>query len=125
MVFEKKNGFSILKALKNSTQGIQGLWHNEKAFRIEIYCSILLAPLILMLHIPALIQLILVLLLLFLLLVEAINSAIEAVVDRISLEIHDQSRLAKDMSSAAVGIAILMNILMWIFAIYLHCAHIH
>jgi diacylglycerol kinase (ATP) len=117
-----QNIFSRVKALKNTFQGLLALWQNEQAFRLEIYLSLVLTPIIFMLSIPVLLKLMLALLLLFLLLVEAINSAIEAVVDRISLEIHPQSALAKDMASAAVGIAILMNILVWIYAVYVQFA---
>jgi len=50
---------------------------------------------------------------LLLMLVELLNSAIEAVVDRISLERHELSGLAKDLGSAAVFIAIVINIIAW------------
>lgn len=117
-----QNTFCRVKALKNTFQGILALWKNEQAFRLEIYLSLILTPIIFMLSIPVFLKLILALLLLFLLLIEALNSAIEAVVDRISLEIHPQSGLAKDMASAAVGIAILMNILVWVYAAYVQFA---
>ena len=70
------------------------------------------------------VKLLLGLLLLSLLAVEILNSALEAVVDRISLETHEQSKIAKDMGSAAVCIVILMNIITWVYAIYLHLTHI-
>jgi diacylglycerol kinase (ATP) len=58
-------------------------------------------------------------LLMLILVVETINSAIETVVDRISLERHVQSRIAKDMGSAAVGLVILMNVVTWIYVLFL------
>jgi diacylglycerol kinase (ATP) len=50
-------------------------------------------------------------------LVELLNSAIEAAIDRISLERHPLSGRAKDLGSAAVGIAILMSMLCWLVII--------
>ncbi len=50
---------------------------------------------------------------LLLLIVELLNSAIEAVVDRISFELHDLSKKAKDYGSAAVLIALLLCALVW------------
>ena len=47
-------------------------------------------------------------------LVEFVNSAIESVVDRISLERHPLSGQAKDLGSVAVGIAVLMSGLCWL-----------
>lgn len=47
------------------------------------------------------------------LLVELLNSAIEAVVDRISLEIHPLSKRAKDMGSAAQAVALTMVAAVW------------
>jgi len=111
--------FKRVKAIKHTFQGVLALWQHEQAFRLEIYICLILAPVIFLLAIPGFLKLMLVLLLLFLLLVEALNSAIEAVVDRISLERHPQSGLAKDMGSAAVGIAIVMNVVAWAYVICL------
>jgi diacylglycerol kinase (ATP) len=120
MKFEKPDRFNIIRAFKNSFRGCCDLWRHEKAFRTEIYLSIPFILVLWYLNVSGSIKITLVLLFLFLLVIEAINSAIEAVVDRISLELHEQSRLAKDMGSAAVGIAVLMNIIMWAVAIVLH-----
>lgn len=120
MIFEKKNKFSAAKAVMHTLQGVRDLWQHERAFRLEIYILLILAPVIYILNVSVLFKLTLVLLMLFTMVVEAINSAIEAVVDRISMEIHEKSRLAKDMGSAAVGITLVMNVLMWGYALSLH-----
>ena len=117
MVFEKQNGYCFKRAFLNTLNGIKNLWQLEKTFRMEVYCSILLIPLIFIMPIPDLLRMMLLLLLFLLFVVEAINSAIEAVVDRISLEFHEKSGLAKDMGSAAVGMVIFMNVLSWIYAV--------
>jgi diacylglycerol kinase (ATP) len=49
--------------------------------------------------------------------VELINSAVEAAVDRIGLERHELSRRAKDLGSAAVLVAILLSVVVWIFVL--------
>ena len=53
--------------------------------------------------------------LLFLMIVELLNSAVEAVVDRIGMERHELAGRAKDMGSAAVTIAIINTVLVWFF----------
>ncbi|EEQ08102.1 Diacylglycerol kinase (DAGK) [Yersinia bercovieri ATCC 43970] len=52
--------------------------------------------------------------------IEVINSAIEAVVDRIGSEFHELSGRAKDMGSAAVFLAVLLAIFVWITALWHH-----
>lgn len=114
----QKNPFRILTAIKHSADGIRILWMSEQAFRQEAYLSLILFPIIIFLHLEPFVKMTLVLLLLLLLAMETVNSAIETIVDRISLEIHEQSRNAKDMGSAAVSIVIIMNIVAWIYALY-------
>ena len=55
---------------------------------------------------------------LFLLVVELLNSAVEVAIDRIGLELHPLSGLAKDLASAAVLLAIWMLALSWILILY-------
>jgi len=59
-------------------------------------------------------KLLLVLSVLLIVLVEYINSALEATVDRISLEPHPLSKIAKDLGSVAVAIAVIMAGLCWL-----------
>lgn len=110
--------FRIIRALKNSLDGIKALWHKDTAFRQEVYLNIIIIPVILILNIHHLLKIILILLLLQLLVTEAVNSAIETIIDRISLEINPQSKMAKDIGSAAVGLVFLMNIIAWIYTLF-------
>lgn len=105
-------------ALKNSFAGIKALWQNEQAFRIEIYLFVLLIPIILLIPVPFSYKLALALLFILWLVTETINSAIETIIDRISLEFHEKSKIAKDLGSAAVFMVIIMNILAWCYVIY-------
>ena len=109
----KKIAFS----LKYSFDGLYALWVKEQSFRLEIYVSLVAAPLALYLPFSNFYKLILLLLLLLLLTTEIINSAIEVVVDRISMEIHPQSKFAKDLGCASVTMIVLMNGIAWIFAL--------
>lgn len=110
----------IVGATKNTLDGVKVLWHQEQAFRTEVFLGVLSVPCIFLLHAPSIIKLLLVLLSLLLLVVETLNSALESVVDRISLEIHPQSKIAKDMGSAAVGMVYVMNIVAWVYAFLPH-----
>jgi diacylglycerol kinase (ATP) len=119
MYIEKRSKFRIIRATYNTIDGLFALWKNEPAFRQELYLGIVLTPIICLLHVPSILKLILGLLLLLLLAVETLNSALEAAIDRISFEIHEQSKKAKDMGSSAVGLVIIMNIIAWIYSIYI------
>ena len=54
----------------------------------------------------------------FVLLMEIINTAIEVVVDRVSLDIHPLSGLAKDLGSALVMISMIVALVLWCVAIF-------
>lgn len=110
--------FRLFRAVLHSIDGVKASWQEEQAFRQEIYASIILLPIIFYLAIPSVFKLALILLLLLLLVVETLNSAIETIVDRISLEIHIQSKMAKDMGSAAVSMVIIMNVFAWIYVVF-------
>ena len=74
----------------------------------------MLIPLAVLLPVSALERLLLVLSMLLVVLTEFLNSAIEAAIDRISLERHPLSGQAKDLGSAAVAVALFMSALCWI-----------
>ncbi len=105
----------LLNAFGYSLQGFRAAWQNEAAFREEAMLTIVLTPVALLLPVTALEKLLLILSLLLLVLVELLNSAVEAVVDRIGPELHPLSGRAKDLGSAAVLIACLILGLTWLF----------
>lgn len=102
-----------LFALRYSYRGFVGTWQSESAFRQEVIAAVVLVPCAVFVPLPALERLLLVATTLLVLLVELLNSAIEAAIDRISLERHDLSGRAKDCGSAAVTIAILICAISW------------
>jgi diacylglycerol kinase (ATP) len=103
----------ILKAMRCSFLGLKAAYKHESAFRQELCLSLLLLPLSLLIANSGIQLALLIGSLILLLLVEVINSAIEAVVDRIGLEHHELSGRAKDLGSAAVFLAVFFCAITW------------
>ena len=103
----------VLKALGYSLSGLRGAWQREAAFRQEIIAAVILVPLSLFARVTWLEHALLVASVLLVLLVELINSSIEAIVDRVSMERHPLSGHAKDAGSAAVLIACILAAVVW------------
>lgn len=100
----------ILKAYGYSMQGLKAAWQYEEAFRLELLALLVMLPAALWLGNTGVERALLVGSLLLVLIIELINSAIEAVVDRVGVEHHTLAGRAKDIGSAAVFLA-LMNVL--------------
>lgn len=112
--FKSKSGLArIMKASVYSVQGLKHAWCSEHAFRQELMVSIPALCVAALLPVSILEKLALVFVLAFVLVVELLNSAIEAVVDRISLERHTLSKNAKDLGSAAVFVSVIVAALTW------------
>ncbi|OOE98952.1 diacylglycerol kinase [Salinivibrio sp. MA351] len=103
----------IFKATEFSIQGLKAAWKNEAAFRQEVVLVLILVPFALLMPIALLTKLILIGSLLLILIVELINSAIEAVVDRVGKEHHELSGQAKDIGSAAVLLTLILAVVTW------------
>lgn len=117
--FKSKSGLGrIVAACRYSADGFRAAWQNEHAFRQELIVVVIGIVLALVLKISAFEKFVLIAVLLFVLCVELINSALEAVVDRISLERHPLSKNAKDFGSAAVMLAILIAAGAWIVVLF-------
>lgn len=100
-------------ATKYSCQGLVATYKNEPAFRYECFAALFLVPLALLLGDSLTERAVLIGAVLFVMLVELINSALEAVVDRIGSDHNELSGRAKDQGSAAVLIALLIALLAW------------
>jgi diacylglycerol kinase (ATP) len=96
-----------------SFQGFKAAFQNESAFRQELFLSIILIPLAFWLNVEPLQRVLMVAVLFFVLIVELLNSAIEAVVDRIGPEQHELSGRAKDLGSAAVLGSLFLTAYIW------------
>jgi diacylglycerol kinase (ATP) len=107
--FKSRGGFArIAAAGRNSMDGLRAAWRDEAAFRQELALCAVLVPIALWVPVGSLETLALIGVLAVLLIVELLNSALEAVVDRVGLERHALSKQAKDLGSAAVLIALVL-----------------
>ncbi|MCC2605312.1 diacylglycerol kinase [Planctobacterium marinum] len=117
-MFDNKNKpkglHRIYLASLNSFRAFKWLAKNESAFKQELLLLLVSIPATFLFQITLAEQLILIIAVLFIIFTEIINTAIEAVVDRVGLEIHPLSGLAKDLGSAAVFISITIALLTWI-----------
>ena len=103
----------ILGACVYSWAGLRQAWHGEQAFRQELCVAVPASVLALALPLRPLEKLSLIAVLILLLLVELLNSAIEAAIDRVSLDAHPLARNAKDFGSAAVMLAVVLVAAPW------------
>jgi diacylglycerol kinase (ATP) len=117
--FKSKSGLKrIFSAFFYSMDGLKAAWRHEHAFRQELVLFIVATAVALALRISAFEKLVLIAVMVLILIVELINSAIEAVVDRISLERHPLSKNAKDFGSAAVLLACLLAAATWAVVLF-------
>ena len=103
----------VISAFFYSMQGLRAAWQHEAAFRQECVIVLLLLPVAYLLGSNAVEYVLLVGSLFIVLITELINSAIEAIVDRVGTEHHALSGRAKDTGSAAVFIAIVLAMFVW------------
>ena len=112
--FKGKTGLQrVLNAAGYSWAGLSAAFKHEDAFRQEVFLALLLIPLALYLGETGIERALMAGAVLGVLIVELLNSAVEAAVDRISLEHHLLIKRAKDMGSAAVMIALVNVAVVW------------
>ncbi|KTF12324.1 diacylglycerol kinase [Pseudoalteromonas sp. H105] len=117
----KPNGIGIgriIKATQCSIKGFKAAFKEESAFRTELALGVILLPLSFWLAQSLQHWVILIVSFLFLLIVELLNSAIEALTDRVGVEYHVLSGRAKDIASAAVTLALIVLLIVWAAAGY-------
>lgn len=107
----------LLNALRYSWAGLREALHNEEAFRQEVILACILVPLAFYLESEMVSRALMIACVFLLLIVELLNSAIEATVDRISLESHRLAKRAKDIGSAAVLISTLNLLVVWVLVL--------
>jgi diacylglycerol kinase (ATP) len=108
----------VWNAMFYSFDGLRSAWKHEDAFRQETILALLLVPLAFLLTDSNLARALMIGSVLLVLVVELVNSAIEATVDRISLEHHALAKRAKDIGSAAVFISLMNVVLIWALALW-------
>ena len=111
----------LIKACGYSWAGLRAAWRHEAAFRQEVLLLIVLGPAALWLGQTAMERLLLLGSGLLLLVVELLNSAVEAVTDRVGIEPHELSARAKDLGSAAVMLSLLLVAVVWATLLWQRC----
>ncbi len=112
--FKGKTGLvRIWNAFRYSLDGLSAAYRHENAFRQESWLALFLVPLALFLPASGLGKALMIGSVLLVLIVELLNSAVEAVVDRVSLERHHLAKRAKDIGSAAVLISLINVAAVW------------
>jgi diacylglycerol kinase (ATP) len=102
-----------MNACGYSLDGFKAAFKYEDAFRQEVFLAVVLIPLALYLEHEALHRILMIGSVLLMLIVELLNSAVEAVVDRVSIEQHALAKRAKDIASAAVFVALANVVMTW------------
>ena len=103
----------VLNAAGYSLDGLTAAFKGEAAFRQLVLLNALLIPLAFVLNVSRGERALLIAVCLLALIVELLNSAVEAAIDRISLDLHPLSKNAKDMGSAAQLVALSMIAAVW------------
>ena len=98
--------------------GLRAAFRHEDAFRQEVFLAALLIPAAFFLPAGGLGKALMIAAVLLVLIVELLNSAVEAAVDRISLEDHKLAKRAKDIGSAAVFLSLLNVPLVWVLVLF-------
>ena len=116
--FKGKTGLQrVLNAMRYSLEGFAAAARHEDAFRQELMLAAVLVPLGLWLGNNGVERALLVGSVLLVLVVELLNSAIEATVDRVSLEDHLLAKRAKDLGSAAVMMSLATVAAVWLLVL--------
>ncbi|OTT73704.1 diacylglycerol kinase [Acinetobacter baumannii] len=117
--YKGKSGLKrILNATSYSISGFKVAYQNEAAFRQIVLINLVLIPVSFFLDVTRGEHALMIIVCLFAIIVELFNSAIEAVVDRVSLEKHQLSKNAKDMGSAAQFVALSIIVATWLIILF-------
>ncbi|WED21741.1 diacylglycerol kinase [Vibrio sp. JC009] len=116
---ENKGIKRLINATIYSSQGIKAAFTNEEAFRQEVFAALIMLPLAFYLDVDSTHRIMMVASVLLVMIVELLNTAVEAVVDRVGFEFHELAGRAKDTGSAAVLISMVLSAYVWCEAIYM------
>ena len=108
----------IIYNTKYSINGLVSTFKNEEAFRIEIFLALIMIPLGFYLAPEGVSRLLLIGSIVLVLIVELLNTGLENLVDRVSLEKHELSGRVKDQGSAAVFLSICLCGFVWIMILF-------
>ena len=108
----------IWRAFGYSLSGLSLAFAHEHAFRQELMLAIILVPIALFMPVPGTSKALMIGSVILVLIVELLNSAIEATVDRISLDAHALAKHAKDIGSAAVFVSLVNVAVVWALVLF-------
>lgn len=121
--FKGRKGLDrLIRATGYSVSGLKAAYLGESAFRQETWLAAVLVPAAFFVGRSWLEIAILVASVLLVMIVELLNSAIESAIDRISFELHDLSKRAKDIASAAVFLSLVQLAVFWGAALWARLA---
>ena len=103
----------LLFTLVNSGKGLRFLLRKEEAFQLEAFLACALIPVAVLLPVSPVERLLLIGAVFTVLIVEVLNTSIEVLTDRVSLDRHQLSGLAKDLGSLAVTLSLLLWVIVW------------
>jgi diacylglycerol kinase (ATP) len=116
---EKVTGFTrLIGATRYSLSGLRSCWQHEAAFRQEIGLAVVALPLAAWLGETGVERALLCGSVLIVLIVELLNTAVESLVDRVGVELHELSGRAKDLGSAAVMLALVNALAVWLLVLW-------
>jgi len=105
--------YNFFKNTSYALKGLIDLIQNETSFKIELIIAIVLLPVILVIDATIVYKVLMFISLMGMLIAEAINSAIERVVDLVTLEHHHMAGRAKDVGSTVVFLSIFVFVITW------------
>ena len=105
--------YSIFKNASYAIDGLKDLLKNETSFKLEVIFFIILLPVIIFIDVSFYEKLFMAFSLVLILIVEALNGAIERVVDLVTLEYQEMAKRAKDAGSSAVLISVIFACFVW------------
>ena len=115
--FKGRTGLDrVVRATGYSLAGLKTAYRGESAFRQEAWMAVILLPAAFWLGRSWVEVALLAGSVTLVLIVELLNSGIEAAIDRVSFELHDLSKRAKDLASAAVFLSLMLCGGIWITA---------
>ena len=117
--YKGKTGLKrIWNALFYSLDGLAAAFKHEDAFRQEVLLALILIPIALFMPVSGIGKGLMIVSVLLVLIVELLNSGIEAVTDRVSLEDHALAKRAKDLGSAAVMLSLINVAAVWLLVLF-------
>ena len=110
----------LLFTLVNSGKGLSFLLRKEEAFQLEALLACVLIPVAVLLPVSPIERLLMIGAVFTVLIVEVLNTSIEVLTDRVGLDRHELSGLAKDLGSLAVTFSLILWTVVWGTIVYQH-----